>query len=96
MYWHLSTQVIYSMENSFITKYHFAVLYFFYSPNNKTDFWAQNSQRGQTQIWLKLSQYLSIFVLSAGFQGYEVCHLKKVARDSAQYIIHQLDIPGAA
>jgi len=39
------TQFTYSMENSFITKYQFAVLYFFYSPK-KTDLWAQNSQRG--------------------------------------------------
>lgn len=84
------------MENSFITKYHFAALYFFYSPK-KTDLWAQNSQTGQAQIWLKLSQYLypSLF-FQQGFKAMEVCHLRKVARDSAQYVIHQLDITGAA
>jgi hypothetical protein len=84
------------MENSFITKYHFSVLYFFYSPK-KTDLLAQNSQRGWAQIWLKVSQYLypSLF-FQQGFKAMEVCHLKKFARDSAHYVIHQLDITGAA
>jgi len=64
------------MEFSFITKYHFAVLYFFYSPK-KTDLWAQNSQRSSTDLTWAFPILISFFVLSAGFQGYGSVSLKE-------------------